>query len=174
MFLKYMAIAVVLFYMMLLSNDMKGIVGCNVHHAIQHNPWLQHLTAFTVLYFLVILAFPQTFSGALRYSFVLCLAVYVWFIVIARLPFSMFALVIVMLLGSYMASIHAERKDSQPAETARAMQNALAYSAAAITVVAFALYALEKRKKHGVHFSWAKLFINPPRCKACKVGARTC
>jgi len=173
---RYMAAAVVLFYMMLVSNDMNGVVGCNVHHTIKRNPLLQHLTAFVVLYFLVILAFPQTFKGALHHSFLLCLAVYAWFFIIARLPFSMFALVILLLLGSYLFSLHSQREDLEERRRKRAvaLQNLLAYSAVSVTIVAFVLYVIEKRAKHGTHFSWAKLFINPPKCKACKMGSKRC
>ncbi len=171
---RYMAVAVVLFYMMLVSNDMNGVVGCNVHHTIKRNPLLQHLTAFIVLYFLVILAFPQTFKGALRHSFFLCLAVYAWFFIIARLPFSMFALIILLLLGSYMFSLHAQREELEERRRQRAvaLQNTLAYSAVGVTIAAFVLYVIEKRAKHGAHFSWAKLFVNPPKCKACKMGGK--
>lgn len=181
--LAQLSIAVLLMYVMIFSNGMKAIVGCNIRHALSHNVIMQHLTAFIILLFFIVITTKETNQGAFGKNVVFSILVYAWFAMLTRVRVITFLLVLVLLLIAY--AIGKFGQDARYNDVDQALQAKhrniqyyqalLTIVAALITTVSFVQYIHDKKMRYGDSFRWRKFFSEPPRCKACAmVGRNKC
>jgi hypothetical protein len=166
--LKQLSIAVLLMYVMIFSNGVKSIVGCNIRHALSNNFMVQHLMAFLILLFFIVVTTKETNQGKLGQNFVFSVIVYIWFAMLTRIRIEMFLLVLVLLLVAYALG-KIETTDERKRIKNNTNQMVLAIFALSITVASFMHYTYSKMEKHGSKFSWERFITKPPKCYQCKM-----
>lgn len=168
--LAQLSVAVLLMYVVIFSNSMGTIVGCNIKHALKNNFLLQHLVAFLILLFFIVITTKETNQGGLLANFGFSVLVYLWFSMMTRMPIQVFIVVLVMLLLAYAIGQknvkHTDRRERDNTTRNQALITILAFS---LTLVAFIMYTIEKKIKYGKQFSWVKFVTKPPKCQQCKL-----
>jgi hypothetical protein len=178
--LKQLSIAVLLMYVMIFSNGVKSIVGCNIRHALTNNFMIQHLMAFLILLFFIVVTTKETNQGGFGKNVVFSVIVYIWFAMLTRIRIEMFLLVLVLLLVAYaLGKMEAEeptgeheRLKHNTTNQMEIYQVVLAVFAVFITVASFMHYTYSKMTQHGNAFSWERFFTKAPKCSQCKMKGK--
>jgi uncharacterized membrane protein len=167
--LAQLSVAVLLMYVVIFSNSMGTIVGCNIKHALKNKFLLQHLVAFLILLFFIVITTKETNQGGLMANFGFSVLVYVWFSMMTRMPIQVFLIVLIMLLLGYaIGQKNVEQSDRERKNTTKhqALITMLAFS---VTLIAFVAYTIEKKLKYRQQFSLIKFLTKPPKCQQCKL-----
>ena len=177
--LAQLATAVLLMYVMIFSNGMKSIVGCNIRHALTNNFIIQHIIAFVILLFFIVITTKETNQGALGKNLIFSIMVYIWFAMLTRVRVETFVFVLILLLAAYAIGKFAARDNKpdskkQKVQTAQKLQALLTVVAVLTTMVAFIQYIQHKKTKYGEAFRWHMFFTKPPKCRQCKVINSKC
>ncbi len=171
--LSQLSIAVLLMYVMIFANGVKSIVGCNIRHALSNNYLVQHLTAFLILLFFIVITTKETDQGGFSKNFVFSIVVYLWFAMLTRIRVEMFLFVLVLLLTAY--ALGKNNRDAPESNTKNTKneyyQAILAGLAAFITIASFLHFTYTNMAKHGESFDWQTFIMKPPKCRQCKMSA---
>lgn len=164
-----LALPVFAFYMLVLCNFLPQIVGCRLQNVMNENMWAKHAVGFILLLFLIVFANPEDADRRIVLNVAIAAAVYAWFVATTRCPFSIMMVVLLLLLGSYLAKVSKERQERQndeaQARSMRAIQNALALAALALSFIGFFLYAAEKKLEYKQRFSWLEFLKGNAKCR---------
>ena len=167
--LAQLSVAVLLMYVVIFSNSMGTVVGCNIKHALRNNVLLQHLVAFLILLFFIVITTKETNQGGLLANFGFSVLVYAWFSMMTRMPIEVFLVVLVMLLLAYaIGQKNVEQSDRERKNMIK-NQALITILAFCVTLIAFVVYSIEKKIKYGNQFSWVKFITKPPKCQQCKL-----
>jgi hydrogenase-4 membrane subunit HyfE len=167
--LAQLSVAVLLMYVVIFSNSMGTIVGCNIKHALRNNFLLQHLVAFLILLFFIVITTKETNQGGLLANFGFSVLVYVWFSMMTRMPIQVFLLVLMMLLLAYAIGQKNVKQSDRERKNTTKQQALITILAFSLTLIAFVVYSIEKKIKYGKQFSLVKFLTNPPKCQQCKL-----
>ena len=166
------ALPVFAFYLLVACNYVKEIFGCQLQNALDNSILAKHAVSFILLFFLVVLVNPDLADTRIPQTFLLSIGIYAWFLMTTRTPIWVTFVVLLLLLASYLASIAKARyvkDDSNNAESAakkaRTLQYVFAYTALGLSVIGFALYAIEKKREYGSKFDMMKFFSGTLKCR---------
>ncbi len=175
--LAQLSVAVLLMYVMIFSNGVKSIVGCNIRHALSTNFLVQHLTAFLILLFFIVVTTKETNQGSFAKNFVFSVLVYIWFAMLTRVRIEMFLVVLILLLIAYALGTNnmdenkmEETESHEIIKREQRYQITLVVLSLLITVSSFAHYIYSKMTRYGKAYSWQKFLTKPPKCKLCKMS----
>jgi len=171
--LGQMSIALLLMYVMIFSNGIKSIVGCNIRHALSNNMIMQHITAFVILLFFIVITTRETNQGAFGKNLAFSIVVYLWFVMLTRVQAGTFLLVLVILLIAYAIGKFVPITEDKQRKI-QSYQAALTIVAVSITIVSFIHYIHDIKAKHAESFRWHKFISQPPKCKQCKLRSGKC
>lgn len=163
-----LALPVFAFYMLVACNFVKEVTGCGLQTVLDGNMFAKHALAFLLLFFLVVLASPDTAGDRIVRNLLVSAAVYAWFVVTTRCNAWITLVVLALLLASYVASLskrHNDGKDDAAARRAARAQRWLALAALAVSAAGFLLYVVEKRREYGRDFTWTRFFSGNLHCR---------
>jgi hypothetical protein len=164
------ALPVFAFYLLVACNFIKEIFGCRLQHVLDHNIIAKHIIAFLLLFFLVVIINPEYADQHILRNLAISVGIYVWFLITSRAPFYIMIPVLILLIASYIASIAKKRNetttpDPNAAKRAQMIQYGLANGAFVLSLIGFAIYAIEKRREYAGSFSWLKFFSGNLKCR---------
>ncbi len=156
------------FYLLVACNYVKEIFGCNLQTILDTNMYAKHTIAFLLLFFLVVIINPDYADTGIVKKIMLSVGIYIWFLITTRTPFYIMIPVLILLIGSYIASISKKRNESEKnekdAEYASKWQDGLAYTALGLSILGFIIYVFEKKREYTNQFSWLKFFSGNIHC----------
>lgn len=164
------ALPVFAFYLLVACNYVKEIFGCRLQNVLDKSILAKHAVGILLLFFLVVAVNPENADRRLPWNLLVTVGIYAWFLVTTRTPFPVMAAVLLLLLGSYIASIARTREEAdeqrqREAKRAKLFQYVLAYTALAISVVGMLVYMVEKRREYGAKFDLVKFFSGNLACR---------
>jgi multisubunit Na+/H+ antiporter MnhF subunit len=167
------ALPVLLFYLVIMSHYMPPLLGCSLQNVMRESALARHVVGFLLLLFLVILTNPQYADRQMPTNVLTAAAIYAWFYVTTRAPFYISIAMLGALLVAYVGHVAYRRyvSEGRPSGAMRALQvrNFSALSVLLLSVVGFAVYAMDKHGEHSDGFSWAKMF-NGSKCRTTNSG----
>lgn len=151
-------------YLMISSNFLGSLFGCQVQDLMTNNMLLKHLLGFLTLYFFVSLVDPSQYSPLQKLMFTVL--IYLCFVLSTKLDSKAWIVFITLLALVYILYII---KDSIQDEDAKkfisASQLTLVCSSILVLILGSIYYLGEKKLEYGKDFSYAKFFAGTPVCR---------
>jgi hypothetical protein len=175
--ITYLAPSVFAFYMIVSANFLPELLGCRMQDVLRTNMYAKHFTGFVLLFFLVVLVNPSFSSSDSLWKLVLAsTAIYLWFLVTTRAPFSIACVTILLMLATYIINIRkdqmtdANKDNAKPEDIAyikrmETIQYALIVASLVISVAGFGVYAVEKYREYGKKFNLLKFIFGTKKCR---------
>lgn len=164
-----LALPVVAFYLIVLCNFVPEIVGCRLQNLLRSSMAAKHALGMTLLFFLVVMTDSTNADRNILRNILATAGIYLWFLMTTRCPFYVSLVVMVLLIGAYMASVrkqHAKKSgDSKSEAWDTKLQRICAVSALVLSVLGFGTYMWEKKIEYGADFSFVKFLGGTTHCR---------
>jgi hypothetical protein len=164
---------VFILYLIISSNFLPNLFGCEVQYQLAHSMLLRHFLGFlTVFFFVSLVDQTQDVDSSLNHRFLFAIGIYTWFILSTRMHLLFWFVLIGCLGGIYIAQIYKENelKKQDPNQEVLSIITSVKHVLTAVavisTIVGFTIYLRDKRVEYGSSFRFSKFLIGVNKCKS--------
>jgi hypothetical protein len=168
-----LALPMVAFYMLVLSNFMGEILGCKLQKIMRTSAMAKHVVGIVLLLTLITFA-DDSNDNSLISKFLITLSIYLWFFITTKCPTPIMFIVLIILLMTYMIgknSIH-DPEYVEHRGVARISQTILSMIALTLSIAGFFIYAMKKWRKHRSSFSLYTILTDTMNCDHRSINQR--
>jgi small-conductance mechanosensitive channel len=160
-----------MFYMLVAFNFIPEIIGCRLQTLLRNNMIAKHITAFLLLFFLVIYVKPENVDKEIGYNLILSMILYLWFFMTSRCSFIIVFMIILLLISIYILELRKtrleseENKDDKQIEQTKLIQKILSIVIIVLTIVGFIYYFGQKKLEYRDQFRLYKFVFGTNVCR---------